>query len=216
VGPRPGDLRGASPQLPPLGRSSLCALHPAFRGAIFWTVHSGQRTLAQASRAPPALGERRYRSLLGPAAAGLFGAALPFCDRRSDGVPVGLGNSCRPLRLCKRPTVASAVALLRRRQGLGARAARNHFRQPGQTGRAAVLLDYVLRPAWPHWSLQCPFVAEPGWCVQDVQKTLSTLRSGRHRQLSQRLSASAFGDRSGDWYKRAVVPLRGVRAEAAP
>jgi hypothetical protein len=39
-------------------------------------------------------------------------------------------------------------------------------------GAAAVLLNYdcVLRPAWLHWSLQCPFVAEPGWCVQDVQK----------------------------------------------
>jgi hypothetical protein len=72
----------------------------------------------------------------------------------------------------QRPTVASAGALLQGRRGFGGRAARNHFRQPGLAGRAAVLLDCVLRPAWLHWALQCPFVAEPGWCVQDVQKTL--------------------------------------------
>jgi hypothetical protein len=86
--------------------------------------------------------------------------------RSASGIPADplASASGQPWRLRER--------CFRRRRGFGVRAARNHFRQPGLAGRAAVLLDCVLRPAWLHWALQCPFVAEPGWCVQDVQKTL--------------------------------------------
>jgi hypothetical protein len=75
----------------------------------------------------PALGE--HRGLFAPAAAGLFGATVPFRDRRLDGSPVGLGNSCRVLGLCERPTGATAAALLRRRGGFEARAVCNHCRR---------------------------------------------------------------------------------------
>jgi hypothetical protein len=46
-----------------------------------------------------------------------------------DGVPVGLGNSCRLIGLGERPTAATAAALLRRRRGFGSKAALNHCRR---------------------------------------------------------------------------------------
>jgi hypothetical protein len=82
-----------------------------------------------------------HRSLLAPAAARPFGATAPFRNRRLDGAPVGLGNSCRPIGLGERPTVATAAALFRRRGGFGAKAARNHCRRH-DFGNAAIAASW--------------------------------------------------------------------------
>jgi hypothetical protein len=59
----------------------------------------GPRLIRASSRPtsyPPALGEGGYRSLLGPAPAGSFGATFPFRDRRLYGAPVAWGIPADP------------------------------------------------------------------------------------------------------------------------
>jgi hypothetical protein len=132
------------------------------------------------------------RAIAGTAATRPFGA-LPFRDSRWDGAPVGLGNSCPPVGLCERPTSANRGGAVSGSGSLpGSTPARtwlDSVRQPGQAGRAAVLLDYVLRPAGFIGHCNVRSSLNPAGAFRTSKKRCLRFGHGRHRQLSQRLSA---------------------------